>query len=270
MIIAMKDGYTIIVISKKGERYQFFIRKRLFILLVALFAFLLVTVIGTTIFYSSLYKEALKGRYLQMENARLRKENAKIAELARRLKELEDYKKRISEMLGLKYSPPPPDIGLILSEEKEVERAGERETYTASVETLSNTLEATEELPVVDEFIPSGMPVKGVISRSFSEEHPAVDIVAPLGSPVVATASGIVLRASYDQKLGNCIVIDHNGMYRTLYGHLDRMFVKPGDKVKKGEIIGSLGTTGLSTGPHLHYEVLLRGVPMDPLLFMQR
>ena len=200
-----------------------------------------------------------------MENARLKRENAKVVELARRIKELEEYRKRISEMLGLKYGPPPPDVGLLLSEEK-----SEEEEAFAPIEAVTDTESLTEELPEVEEFVPSGMPVKGVISRSFSEDHPAIDVVAPLGSPVVATASGIVLRASYSQTLGNLVEIDHNGIYRTVYGHLDRIFVKPGDKVKKGEIIGSLGTSGLSTGPHLHYEVLLRGVNMDPLLFIQR
>ena len=259
----MKEGYTVIIVSKKGGRFQFFIRKRLFYLVASLFLALVLLVLITTVFYSSLYKEVLRARFLKMENARLRKENAKVVELARRLEELEKFRKRVSEMLGLQYSPPPPDIGFALKNE------GERESRPPSSASFEAKEKAAEELPPSDEYVPSGMPVKGVISRTFSREHPGIDIVAPLGSPVIATASGIVLRAFYSERLGNQVLIDHNGQYRTLYGHLDRIFVKPGDKVKRGEIIGSVGTSGLSTGPHLHYEVLQKNARIDPLLFVQ-
>ena len=259
----MKEGYTVIIISKKGGRFQFFIRKRLFFLVLSLFLALVLLVVITTIFYSSLYKEVLRARFLKMENARLKKENAKVVELARRLEELEKFRKRVSEMLGLQYSPPPPDIGLALKEEVKREGEPRRPVFPDTAE------KAVEERLPPDEYIPSGMPVKGVVSRTFSRDHPGIDIVAPLGSPVIATASGIVLKASYSERFGNQVLIDHNGQYRTLYGHLDRIFVKPGDKVKKGEIIGSVGTSGLSTGPHLHYEVFLKNARIDPLLFVQ-
>lgn len=109
-------------------------------------------------------------------------------------------------------------------------------------------------------------PVKG--TRAF---HSGVDLRAPMGTPVYATADGVVEWAAYHKSsgLGNLVIISHNFGFTTYYGHLDRFAVKMGDFVRKGDLIAYSGNTGLSSGPHLHYEVRHLQRRLDPEPFMQ-
>jgi murein DD-endopeptidase MepM/ murein hydrolase activator NlpD len=121
---------------------------------------------------------------------------------------------------------------------------------------------------------PSISPTDGYLSRGFGVRsdpftgsdlpHLGIDLAADKGTPVFATANGKVLSAGWQGALGNLIVIDHGFGYQTLYGHLAAMRVRAGQVVKRGEIIGSVGNTGYSTGPHLHYEVHLFDKPVNP------
>jgi murein DD-endopeptidase MepM/ murein hydrolase activator NlpD len=98
--------------------------------------------------------------------------------------------------------------------------------------------------------------------------HPGLDFAAPQGTPIYATANGTVRVASnMGTGYGNHVVINHGYGYETLYGHMFRIKVKPGQKVKRGEIIGWVGSTGKSTGPHCHYEVNKNGRHLDPVYF---
>lgn len=98
--------------------------------------------------------------------------------------------------------------------------------------------------------------------------HPGMDFTADLGTPVHATGDGVVKSVSSDAwGYGNHIIIDHGYGYTTLYGHLSRMIVRPGQKVKRGQLIGNVGSTGKSTGPHLHYEVRKNNKPLNPAFF---
>ena len=91
-----------------------------------------------------------------------------------------------------------------------------------------------------------------------------MDFTAPQGTDVYATGEGTVELAGWKQGYGNCIIINHGYNYKTLYGHLSKVRVKKGQNVVRGEVIGDVGSTGKSTGPHLHYEVHLRGKPQNP------
>ena len=95
--------------------------------------------------------------------------------------------------------------------------------------------------------------------------HAGLDIAAETGQPVYATAEGTVKDAGFQNAYGNLIVIEHGFGIETRYGHLSAMSVGKGDPVKRGEIIGRVGTTGRTTGPHLHYEVLANGRLLNPL-----
>ena len=97
--------------------------------------------------------------------------------------------------------------------------------------------------------------------------HNGLDFSATQGTPVYATGDGVVKVAEFGSGFGNNIVINHGYGYETLYGHLVRMKVRPGKRVKRGEIIGWVGSTGASTGPHCHYEVHINGRPVDPVYF---
>jgi murein DD-endopeptidase MepM/ murein hydrolase activator NlpD len=97
--------------------------------------------------------------------------------------------------------------------------------------------------------------------------HPGIDFAAPQGTPIYATADATVKKATYESGYGNHVVLDHGYGYETLYGHMVKSIVKPGQKVKRGECIGYVGSTGFSTAPHVHYEVIYKGEQVNPVYF---
>jgi murein DD-endopeptidase MepM/ murein hydrolase activator NlpD len=96
--------------------------------------------------------------------------------------------------------------------------------------------------------------------------HPGVDLDATSGTPIHAAGAGIVVVAGDCGGYGNCVVIDHGSSLATLYGHQSGVLVQVGEHVDAGQTIGLVGSTGMSTGPHLHFEVRLHGLPIDPML----
>ena len=121
---------------------------------------------------------------------------------------------------------------------------------------------------------PSIWPARGWVTSSFGfrkspftgsrEKHEGWDIAARTGSPVLASADGVVIVAGRDSGYGNLVEIDHGYGLVSRYGHNSRYMVKVGERVKRGQTISYVGNTGRSTGPHLHYEVVLNGVSVDP------
>jgi murein DD-endopeptidase MepM/ murein hydrolase activator NlpD len=115
-----------------------------------------------------------------------------------------------------------------------------------------------------------GYPISGFISQRYNEYHHGLDIAAPKGTPVKAADSGYVaLVGRNDLSYGNYVVIDHGNGFQTLYGHFDVVYVKAGQSVGKGQTIGLCGSTGKSTGPHVHFEVILNGVKRNPALYLK-
>lgn len=105
------------------------------------------------------------------------------------------------------------------------------------------------------------------ISHSGTHHHRGIDLRLALGDPVYASRAGTVLTVAYSAVLGHHIIIEHSQGYRTLYGHLSQTSVQPGDTVRAGSLIGLGGNSGLSTGPHLHFEIHKDGIPIDPKPF---
>jgi murein DD-endopeptidase MepM/ murein hydrolase activator NlpD len=99
--------------------------------------------------------------------------------------------------------------------------------------------------------------------------HTGVDLAAPVGTPIHATADGVVSKAAWFGGYGLYISIEHGGELQTRYGHMSRLNVAEGQTVHKGDVIGFVGTTGRSTGPHLHYEVRVDGQAVNPVPYMQ-
>ena len=98
--------------------------------------------------------------------------------------------------------------------------------------------------------------------------HPGLDFSAPAGTPIYATADGsIEVAGNRGDGYGNCVIINHGYGYKTLYGHMFRIKARGGQRVKRGEVIGYVGSTGKSTGPHCHYEVIKNGNKIDPIYF---
>jgi murein DD-endopeptidase MepM/ murein hydrolase activator NlpD len=128
--------------------------------------------------------------------------------------------------------------------------------------------------------IPSGRPVananftSGYGSRSdpfrgSRAMHAGVDLAGPVGTPIYATADGIVARSEYSGAYGNLVEINHGQGIQTRYGHMSRLIARPGQRVRRGELIGLMGSTGRSTGSHLHYEVRIDGRAVNPIPFIQ-
>ncbi len=121
---------------------------------------------------------------------------------------------------------------------------------------------------------PSIWPIKGWITSGFGKRaspltgepgrHYGVDIANEIGTPIRATADGLITYAGWQNGYGRVVVIEHGYGYSTRYGHCSRIEVKVGDEIKRGQVVGYVGSTGRSTGCHVHYEVRIHGVPVDP------
>ena len=126
--------------------------------------------------------------------------------------------------------------------------------------------------------IPTGSPVEGRITSGFGyrvhpftlsyDFHTGVDIANEHGTEIKATADGVVRYVGWSMGYGLCVIMDHGFGYSTLYGHLSQALVREGDIVKRRSVIAKLGSTGTSTGPHLHYEVWEYGVPKNPISYI--
>jgi murein DD-endopeptidase MepM/ murein hydrolase activator NlpD len=126
--------------------------------------------------------------------------------------------------------------------------------------------------------VPAVKPIDGVRTSGFGMRfhpiyrimkfHSGQDFHAPIGTPVYATGDGTVESAQYNDGYGNCIIIDHGFGLKTLYAHLSKFLVKPGQVVRRGENIALSGNSGLSDGPHLHYEVIKDGVKVNPMTYI--
>jgi murein DD-endopeptidase MepM/ murein hydrolase activator NlpD len=133
--------------------------------------------------------------------------------------------------------------------------------------------------PVAKVSIPSQMPLeKATLTSDFGmrihpvlggrRAHKGIDLAAPSGTPVYATADGLVGMAQWFSSYGNYVQIEHGAGLETRFGHLSGYTVRAGDRVTKGQLIGYVGSTGRSTGPHLHYEVRIAGDAVNPLPYM--
>lgn len=124
--------------------------------------------------------------------------------------------------------------------------------------------------------VPSGRPVAhAVVTAEFGVArggsfHQGIDLAVPKGSPVWATADGEVVFAGRDGRYGRTVVIDHGGGYRTRYAHLKKIETERGKQVRRGDVVGRVGASGRASGPHLHYEVIRNGVPLDPRPYLDR
>jgi murein DD-endopeptidase MepM/ murein hydrolase activator NlpD len=127
--------------------------------------------------------------------------------------------------------------------------------------------------------VPVAMPTQGWLSSRFANRrlhpilnmnrpHHGIDVAAAAGAPIVASGAGEVVRVARTPDYGLLVEISHGDNLITRYAHCAAVFVKVGDHVRRNEQIASVGNSGLATGPHLHYEVLFNGQPIDPLLFI--
>ena len=119
--------------------------------------------------------------------------------------------------------------------------------------------------------LPSVKPTDGLISKKYDLEtkHLGIDLVNVVGTPIFAVANGLVVISDFSDDFGYFLILDHQNGYITHYYHNQENFFKKGDSVSAGDVIAKLGNTGMSTGPHLHFEIWKDGEPIDPITFFE-
>ena len=125
-------------------------------------------------------------------------------------------------------------------------------------------------LPVKAAYLGSPFGIRSDPIAGLRALHEGIDFNAEPGTPVIAAADGVVLSAAYHNDFGNMVELDHGEGLTTRYAHLSRMDVKPGRLIKRGELLGAVGNTGRSTGPHLHFEVRMLGIAQNPAQFLKQ
>lgn len=221
----------------------------------------------------------IRHRYVEQENAQLRAENEKqrqqLDNLNHRVEAVEDTSRKLAEMSGVNHDQPAVMNGaggpfVPLDEAAVVEY---------KTKDLEQKLRAFEVVLRQRATVPSIWPVEGSLESGFGgrrnpfggssyENHEGQDIEALMGTPVVAAASGTVIIAGCQNGYGNVVYIDHGNGLSTRYGHLSHIDVTLGQRIARGEVLGRVGSTGRSTGPHLHYEVRINNEPVNPRAYL--
>ncbi|MBA2689522.1 MAG: M23 family metallopeptidase [Burkholderiales bacterium] len=215
----------------------------------------------------------------------------KLGEMQARLMRLDAVGERLAKVAGIKVADfnfaQIPGRGGVASGQRDMSI----EDFNLELSQTFKWLEdRTDKLTLIDaamleerlrkKALPTVLPViKGFFSSNFgyridpfngrSSRHDGIDFVAPLGTAVQAAAGGAVIESSIHSDYGNMIDVDHGNGLTTRYAHLSKRLVNMGDVVLKGQLIGELGSTGRSTGPHLHFEVRQHGAPLNPKRFLE-
>ncbi|RKX29794.1 MAG: hypothetical protein DRP47_00885 [Candidatus Zixiibacteriota bacterium] len=235
--------------SRRGIRIRQWVLRLIAIMFVLL-------ILGIIVFFSAysgiLARAAITDR-LQEENERLKRYYYKVQLLEQNLIQTREVVSRMAELAGIDFKFPEfPDDETIFSELDKQRQAVINRSATVAAST------------------PSGLPVQGFISQDFNIDdpdhyHPGIDIACAEGTPVLTTAAGVVTYADFDSTYGYMVVIRHNDSITTLYGHNDSLLVELDQKVSAGSRVALSGNTGISTAPHLHYEIRVNNEPIDPL-----
>ena len=212
----------------------------------------------------------------------------KLGEMQAKIMQLESLGERVSGLAGVN----PSDIkatpgrggalveGRSLSMQELQSTLADLDRLTDQRTDLMTVLESKLfEQKIRNMMVPTQQPVaNGILGSAFgwridpftsgSALHTGLDFQAELGTPILAAAGGVVVAQEVHAAYGNMIEIDHGNDLITRYAHASKVFVKKGDLIKRGQKIAEVGTTGRSTGPHLHFEVLVQGVPQDPQKFL--
>ncbi len=216
---------------------------------------------------------------------------AKVGELQARILRLDAFGERLAKAAGIKreefrFDEKPGQGGPVLATGRDLTVP----EFQQMLDDMSRVLDdRSDKLGVLDSFfmddrlarktIPTTMPVNGGYYSSnygyrldpisgHSEFHTGVDIVAPVGTQVMAAAGGVVSASTFMPEYGNVVDVDHDNGLTSRYAHLSKRLVKAGDVVMKGQLIALVGNTGRTTGPHLHFEVREKGIPLNPNKFL--
>jgi murein DD-endopeptidase MepM/ murein hydrolase activator NlpD len=259
------------VIPEGGERvFSRNISSRLFKLIVVLSSIWIIFLICVTVIYARLSVQASKSAMLQDENQKLREYFTRVIDIEQSFKRNQELTARLAQMAGV-------DLESMKGQPKinfdSIGSLSENSIQNQAIATENESTMTPEQL--LQSHIPHGRPLYGWITKPFSavddstgSKHTGIDLAVKVGTAVSATASGVVSFAGWDESLGNLVVIDHGNGFLTSYGHNKEVLVKKGEKVTRGEVIALSGNTGRSTAPHLHYEIMKNGIPINPAPYL--
>lgn len=298
-----KEYFNILIFGHKTSKTRHLkIRKKTVKISFYLIGFAL---LSTTFFfcdYIQVKKKAFELNRLRQETQNQRSQiqffSARIEDLEKQLSKLKEFDKKIRIIANLEKGqettpsmgmggPSPSDVRDKLKKEKD--NAGLVHQMKSDVERLQSEAMSREDslseleklLQVKREMLahtPSVWPVQGWVTSGFgfrtnpftglAQMHEGLDISNRVGTPIVAPANGIISDVGNDIAVGKVVVIFHGFGITSRYGHLNKVFVKVGQRVKRGDKIAEVGMTGKTTGPHLHYEVKINGVSVNPVRYI--
>jgi murein DD-endopeptidase MepM/ murein hydrolase activator NlpD len=300
-----KKSFTLMVIPDHDAPVKRYTIQRSFLMQVGMGLMLVVGLAsGASIHYFQVAADASENRILREENLTLRSQLKSVRERIEHIGSTLDRVERFDQKLravtllsdpqrNLAMGPTEPEAGTTApTTDTQFTQLTTTETPKALLGRLDRlSAEATRQEQSLQELqayfqdqksmlasTPSVWPARGWVTSDFGQRldpytadrvmHAGIDIAAPHGKEVYSPSDGTVVFAGLEGGYGNVLVIDHGYGIKTRYGHLAKMLVKAGDKVKRGSLIAAVGNTGRSTGPHLHYEVRVNGIPQNPRKFI--
>lgn len=226
----------------------------------------------------NLHIKTAQAHQLQEHIEHLEENEKKIEAKMEALHELESEVKKSIQQLpvdidssgGVDIQLSSPNMGRLEQSTTELQSLSNEliKRYESTLEDMKRTTKELQYIPTVwpaeSKTVTSDFGIRKDPFNRKSSIHTGIDIRGKIGDPVYASANGTVTLAKYYGGYGNAIIIKHSDKHETLYAHLSNIHVKEGDTVYKGDHIGAIGSTGRSTGPHLHYEIIENGEPIDP------
>lgn len=286
------EFYTLIVVPHAKARFrQIRVPVRLAKWTLTLVGVVGFTVAGVLVHYARITAEIHDLRRLRTENSELLTKTRTYEENAGKLQakvlQLQTMVTKLGVMAGLEHSLPEAGsagVGGAIGMESQAPVLAPRalaaidESLTALTRRSAQLEEFYRDQTLVLASTPSIWPVRGYLSAGFGNRldpftgqrdfHSGIDVSTPIGTRIFAPADGVVLSAALQGAYGNALIMDHGYGVVTRYGHLDAYAVRPGQRVRRGDLIGFVGSTGRSTGPHLHYEVWVRDQAQNPIHFI--
>lgn len=297
------ESFTLIVVPDRQSEVRRFRLKRAWVIqALAILTVLVLVSVGLVAHYGSVVTEANENPALRDENLKLKSEIAVIREQLTHVQGTLDRVERFDQKLraitllsdpqrNLAMGPTEPVAAQGSSDNQFVRSPGQESPQALLGKLDKLSAEATRQEQSLQELqayfsgqksllasVPSVWPTRGWVTSDFGSRvdpytservmHAGIDIAGPHGKEIIAPSDGTVVFAGLEGGYGNVIVIDHGYGIKTRFGHLASIRVKPGERVKRGDLIAAMGNTGRSTGPHLHYEVRVNGIAQNPRKFI--
>lgn len=282
-MIKLKERYFIKIVPQRGDVvHRFELTRRHIVTAACVLGALLLgsLTVGAVQIWRAHSQVAALQSLAKQESAQLQAMNRKTAQIRSQLQHVQRQNQEIQQLIGVtpktqKTAEVRHNLDALVAETAQTaEESNRLRRLTMHVLNVRHLQELARAKALAD--IPSIDPVDGAQvvgcfcyrSEPDNEFHEGVDLGADYGEVVRAAAAGTVASADWDGGYGQKIDLDHGNGYHTWYAHLSKIEVQPGQYVHKGQEIGLVGSTGFSTGPHLHYQVMLNGSPIDPTPYL--